>query len=153
MKLKRVAPFTVVLLAVVSAPAFAAEPPSGKIEICRHPTITAQADHTKVNIQEPVLFQLPSKSSYQGDSDLWIEVDKPFTIGKKPSCMTTIGKVTRNVKNKPLPKKGSTWQAEASAVPGQFWGKGPDASGTLNPRTGGPIDSVTLRAKVLEDFK
>lgn len=136
---------------------------SGKIEVCRHPTIIAQADKSKVEIQEPIFFKLSSEN-YNGDTDIWIEVSNQLTLGPKPSCVVADGKVTRNTKGGSLPKKGDTWKAEARAKPGQHWGQKPvvktvrvgNASATVeesDPSKGGPIQSVTLRGRVLEDFK
>lgn len=135
----------------------------GKIEVCRHPSIIAQADKSKVELQTPILFK-QYKQSYNGDTDFWIEIEHDITLGRKPSCLITEGVVTRNINNMPPPKKGSTWQADATATPGQYWGKKPierqikigNTYGTViesDAGAGGEIQDVSLRGRVLEDFK
>src|SRR5689334_16213326 len=89
-----------------------AEGESGKIQICRHPTITSVADKYKVVLLDPILF-MKTKNNYNGDTDLWIEIDQEITLKAKPSCIVATGTVTRNTGNLPPPKKGSIWQAEA----------------------------------------
>ena len=153
----------VALLAIVfSTPAFS-DDLKGKVEVCRHPTITDQTDRSPVELQAPI-YLMQTKQSYDGDTDLWIEISGDITLGKKPSCIVTEGVVTRNTANAPAPKKGSIWQADATAKPGQYWGKKPiekrvkvgDSYGLViesDPSKGGDIQEVTLRGRVLEDFK
>lgn len=61
-----------------------AEGVSGKIEVCRHPTITTLADKAKVTIQVPIFFTL-YRNSYNGGHDLWIEINHVINLGAKPT--------------------------------------------------------------------
>ena len=150
------------IYAFISLQAFADEG-KGKIEICRSQKITSQTDKSPVELQAPIFF-MKTKNSYDGDTDFWIEISNDVSLGKKPSCIIVEGAVTRNTTNAPLPKKGSMWQADATAKPGQYWGKHPvektikvgDDFGTVvesDPSKGGEIQEVTLRGRVIEDFK
>lgn len=140
-----------------------AEGESGKIQICRHPTITSSTDKYKVVLQDPIYFK-KYQQNYNGDSDYLIEIDHEIKLNAKPSCIVTTGTVIRKTGKLSPPKKGSIWRADANAKPGQHWGKSPKVtSETIDnieyttteyePSKGGEIQSVSLRGRILEDFK
>lgn len=129
---------------------------SGKIEICRHPVIVEQADKSKVELSVPFTVR-------QGSSGQEIRIEEAIELGAKPSCKVVTGVAASD--SDPAPKKGSIWQSGVTPKPGQYWGKKPTiqhvklSNGTVgdveisDPSKGGPIQSVTVRARVLEDFK
>lgn len=129
---------------------------SGKIEVCRHPVVVEQPDRSKVELAVPFTVR-------QGPSGQEIRIEDAITLGPKPSCKIVTGVATLD--GEQAPKKGSIWQSGVTAKPGQYWGKKPQiqrikmSNGQYgevevsDPSHGGTIQSVTVRARALEDFK
>ncbi|WP_041420839.1 hypothetical protein [Sideroxydans lithotrophicus] len=135
----------------------------GKVQICRDLKISSITDRSPVELLAPIYLEKRIES-YDGDTDQWIEIAQDIKLGAKPSCVTVEGIVTRNTQDKPAPKKGSIWKADANAKPGQWWGKKPvikkikidgkyETYEESDPAKGGEIQTVALQGRALENFK
>jgi hypothetical protein len=154
----------VLVLATACTGAFA-DGESGRVKVCRDPTIDSIASKLKV---VPLIGDVQFQANRTDDESLWISVSNLQHIGPSGECQVMAGTVTENKFGRPVPKKGSRWVGDATAAPGTWWGKNPtvetktkivgdyevtSSSSSYDSSKGGQISSVPLRITALEDFK